>query len=116
MKRQSQDGDSQSEELYFEPDVIPLVPEFIQKKEEKLTGALRGTAYHRVLECLDYRRADSARQIREQMESWVEEQKLSPLQRDCVRAEEIASFARSGLGERMALADREGRLTGSSLL
>ena len=110
LKRQSQDGDSQSEELYFEPDVIPLVPEFIQKKEEKLTGALRGTAYHRVLECLDYRRADSARQIREQMESWVEEQKLSPLQRDCVRAEEIASFARSGLGERMALADREGRL------
>ena len=85
LKRQSQDGDSQSEELYFEPDVIPLVPEFIQKKEEKLTGALRGTAYHRVLECLDYRRADSARQIREQMESWVEEQKLSPLQRDCVR-------------------------------
>ena len=40
-----------AEELYFQPDIIPLVPQFIEKKEQVLTGADRGTAYHRRSSC-----------------------------------------------------------------
>lgn len=43
-----------------EEEITPLVPRFIEeKKEEAYTGALRGTAYHRVMECLDYRRTEN---------------------------------------------------------
>ena len=43
------------EVLYEEPEVVPLLPAFL-KEEEPLTGASRGTAYHRVMELLDLRR------------------------------------------------------------
>ena len=42
-----------AEALYEEPEVVPLIPQFL-KKEEKLTGALRGTAYHRLMELLNF--------------------------------------------------------------
>ena len=46
-----------------EEEIMPLVPRFIEeKKEETYTGALRGTAYHRVMECLDYAEADTEEQ------------------------------------------------------
>ena len=38
---------------YEEPDVVPLIPRFLQEEEE-LTGASRGTAYHRLMELLDF--------------------------------------------------------------
>lgn len=37
--------------------IVPLVPRFIEEKketEEAFTGSARGTAYHRVMECLEY--------------------------------------------------------------
>ena len=39
--------------LYEEPEVVPLLPKFMQQ-EEGLKGAPRGTAYHRVMELLDF--------------------------------------------------------------
>ena len=41
------------EVVFEEPEVVPLLPKFMTE-EETLTGASRGTAYHRVMELLDF--------------------------------------------------------------
>ena len=41
------------EVVFEEPEVVPLLPKFMTE-EETLTGAPRGTAYHRVMELLDF--------------------------------------------------------------
>ena len=46
-------------EMFPEEQMLPLIPEFMQPEKEELKGAARGTAYHRVLEKLDYSRAGS---------------------------------------------------------
>lgn len=39
--------------MYKEPQTVPLLPRFI-KEEETLSGASRGSAYHKFLELLDF--------------------------------------------------------------
>ena len=41
------------EVVFEEPEVVPLLPKFMTE-EETLTRASRGTAYHRVMELLDF--------------------------------------------------------------
>lgn len=45
--------DVEQEELYQEETVIPLIPRFLQEQEET-SGALRGDAYHHLMERLDF--------------------------------------------------------------
>lgn len=40
-------------------DFVPTIPDFISDKEETLRANERGTAYHRVMECLDYNKIES---------------------------------------------------------
>ena len=42
-----------SESFFEEEEVIPLLPNFLQEKTKHM-GAFRGTAYHRILELLDF--------------------------------------------------------------
>ena len=39
-------------ELFEEPEIIPYIPTFL-REERKGSAAERGTAYHRVMECMD---------------------------------------------------------------
>lgn len=52
-KLRMQEESDGGEELYPESDVIPLIPQFIERTEAK-TGAARGTIYHTVMECMDF--------------------------------------------------------------
>ena len=99
LKRRQQ-AEEDSDFLYFEPDVIPLVPDFIEKKEEEYQGASRGTVYHRV----------SEEQIQEQLEEMCLSGRMSRQERDCVKVEDIWKLLCSELGKRMALAAAQGRL------
>ena len=40
--------------LYPAEEIVPYIPRFMSDKEP-VSGAARGTAYHRALECLDFR-------------------------------------------------------------
>ena len=41
--------------LYEEKEQEPIIPDFMKEsREQLLQGTARGTAYHRILECLDY--------------------------------------------------------------
>ena len=53
LKKRAYMAEEAGELLYEEEEVVPLIPEFL-KEEEELTGASRGTAYHRLLELLDF--------------------------------------------------------------
>lgn len=110
VKRQS-NLTADSYEMYEEPDIIPLIPAFMQEsKDEKLQGAARGTAYHRVMECLDYLKAGTLDEIKSQISGFVKKGKMTQEMADCIIPEEILQFAESKLGRRMADADRRGEL------
>ena len=49
MQEESDNG----EELYPESDLIPLIPQFVEKREDA-GGAARGTVYHTIMECMDF--------------------------------------------------------------
>ena len=114
LKKKSYHEDEEIEEaVYFEPDIVPLVPRFIEEKteaEEEFTGAARGTAYHRVMECLEYGKTDTSQNLKEQIEELVQNQKLSEVEAKCVRVSDICGFVECDLGQRMKAAALKGRL------
>lgn len=99
-----------SEQLYFEADVIPLVPQFMEKQEENYVGAARGTAYHRVLECLDYGRVSSVEEIAGQIRELLEKKMLGEKEALCVEPEAVWKFTCSSIGQRMKKAAQRGLL------
>lgn len=111
LKKRSYQGDYDREEvLFWEPDIVPLIPAFILEKEEEFTGAARGTAYHRVMECLDYHNVSDENDIEGQIQAFLRDKKLSGPEADCVVAEDVLRFVQSPLGLRMKRAALEGRL------
>ena len=94
-----------------EEDFVPWVPEFMkEKQEETYTGASRGTAYHRVMECLDYTKVDEPDQIRRQLRQMTDEKKLTYKEAESVRVKDIWTFVESPLGQRMKNAFQNGSL------
>ncbi len=73
-------------------------------------GTFRGTAYHRVLELLDFKRADTADGIRDQLAD-IREQGLMPDEAlDLIHVGILVRFFRSPLAARMRRADENGKL------
>lgn len=93
-----------------EEDFEPYIPNFIKEREEGISGAGRGTAYHKVMECLDYAKADTTKDIKAQIQALIKEGKLTDLEARFIRPRDILSFTQSPLGVRMARAASEGRL------
>lgn len=89
-----------SEELYPESDVIPLIPQFIEKTQEK-TGAARGTVYHTVMEWMDFAGMENAEQVEEGLHTLLERGKLTEEDIRAVRPEDFLVFAKNALAERM---------------
>ena len=89
-----------------EEEELSVVPEFIEK-QEAYTGASRGTAYHRVMECLDYSRTSSIEEIREQIKELLMQKKLKEKEAECVRPGDIFAFLKSPLGQRMKKASEK---------
>ena len=77
------------------------VPAFMAEKQEEYKGAARGTAYHRVMECLDYAETDTEEQLRAQLKRLLESQKMTGQEAECIRIRDIRRFVESGLGQRM---------------
>ena len=114
LKKRSYHEETDFEEaVYFEPDIVPLIPRFVEEKKEEgdeFTGSARGTAYHRVMECIEYNKVDSAERLKEQLHSLVQNKKMSAAEAECVRISDIRAFVECDLGQRMKKAAVEGRL------
>ena len=95
--------------LVEEEDVIPLIPKFLQEEEE-LTGASRGSAYHKFLELLDFGRAYDEESLREAVEGMKREGLLGAEMAECIRISDMLQFLTTDAGRRMHAAALAGKL------
>ena len=95
--------------VFKEEEVVPLLPKFLQEEEE-LTGANRGSAYHRLLELLDFRTRYDSEILEKDIINYIEAGKLSKEMADCIRRTDILGFLDSEAGQRMAAAAKEDSL------
>lgn len=87
----------------------PTIPEFI-KERNQLTGAMRGTVYHRVFELFDFSREHTLHSIRDMIRGFADAGLLMKEERECIRERDFLIFAESELGRRMKAAYERGEL------
>ncbi len=95
--------------LYPQEEIVPYIPRFMQEGE-RVSGAARGTAYHKVLECVNLSQMYHSEQVKKALEELVEAGKLSREMADAVRPYDIYAFARTELAGRMDKAAARGEL------
>ncbi len=96
-------------EMFEEPQIVPYIPAFL-REERKQSGALRGTAYHRVLECIDLSGIRHSAQVEERIRKLVEEGKMEQTMAESVRPYDIYLFCQSDLCKRVLEAEKKGIL------
>ncbi len=111
------DRDEAAFHTFEEKEVQPYIPLF-RRGEEKVSGTVRGNAYHRVMELLDFEEvlgtaAEGSRDaaglsvsLQAFLEREVASGRLSAEYLQAVRLERIEKFLRSPLGQRMWQAQR----------
>ncbi len=90
------------------PEKERCVPAFMEGVQEENTGARRGTAMHRVLECYDF--TENPESLEEQLQRMEEEQKISRELLDLISVPSLKKFLRTGLGVRMKQAAEQKKL------
>lgn len=94
-------------EAFKEEEVIPLLPKFLQEGGE-LTGASRGSAYHRFLELLDYTRKYDAESLVAELADKVNQGLISEEMAECIRVQDILTFLETSVADRMRRASIQG--------
>lgn len=103
--------EEQGHSLFEEPEVIPYIPAFMQGSMQTVSaGALRGTAYHRMMECMDYQACAAGVSLPEQISRLTDRGMLSQEAAAMLRPEDFERFLQSPLGKRMQKAQLSGRL------
>ena len=106
LKRAGQTEEEEADTLlYPEEEIVPYIPRFMQEVEP-VSGAARGTAYHRALECLDFTGLYHSNRVKEELERLVREGKMTQEQAEVVRPFDIYAFAQTSLAKRMTEARR----------
>ena len=100
--------------LYEEEPIVPYLPKFI-RQDEGVSGTDRGSAFHKVMELLDFSiLTDSDNDleiaVQEQVQKMLEEGRLSQTYYDAVSIPKIVTFLESKVAKRMAAADAAGKL------
>lgn len=113
------DKDEAAYHAFEEKEIQPYIPAF-RRQEEKVSGTVRGNAYHRVMELLDFGRvlgsetpgdsAGTAQRLKEFLKEEVESGRLKPEYAEAVNEKKILLFLQSKLAYRMLRAERDGRL------
>lgn len=105
LKKRSVLAEEAGQEMYEEPEVVPLLPGFLQE-EEALTGASRGSAYHKLLELLDFTEEYDEKSLSAAIGKLRAAGRLTREMAECIRCEDILRFLRCGSGKRMHRAAR----------
>ncbi len=102
------------QELYKEEGFESYVPAFISGEEEAVSGGRRGSAYHRVMELMDFTIALKDDNVAEAIESVrnrsIEELRISAEDNQLVSASKVLAFMQTELAKRMGVAQEKGRL------
>ena len=86
-----------------------IIPKFISGEEVKLAANERGSAYHRVMECLDYSVSVNLDGVKADINRMLETGKMNELQVKSVNPWDINTFVQSDTGKRAASAVRSGK-------
>ena len=104
--------------MYEEETVVPYLPGFLEK-DESVSGSMRGSAYHKVMELFDFAKltsevTDDRRAVEELMKQELEQMRhdgrLSDDYYAVVSVPKIVTFLMSETAARMGVAARDGRL------
>jgi len=106
------DRDEAAYHEFEEREVQPYIPAF-RREEEKVTGTVRGNAYHRVMELLDFEKilpSCGAEQLQAFLREEVESGRLKPEYVQAVNEKKILRFLETELADRMWRAEKDGNL------
>ena len=93
-----------------EKELFPYIPPFMQQKVE-MSGAERGTAYHRVMELVDFRKPPAKyEEWQQSLEEMVKTGRLSERQKECIYIPILCKFMTSDIARRMRKAAESGLL------
>ena len=96
-------------QLYAQEETSPYIPKFIEAKEEEGGGSRRGSAYHRVMELIDFSIAmeqeNRAELLRAGRQKAVDELRIPKEEDALVREGKILAFLDTELAKRMAIAE-----------
>ncbi len=96
-------------EMFEEPEIIPYIPAFL-REERSISATERGTAYHRVLECMDLADIYHTDQVKERIDHLVQTGMLTEAGALSILPFEIYRFCKSPLCARMLQAEKRGLL------
>lgn len=112
LKKYSQSVDQEhAVSLFAEQEIVVLIPKFMQADTE-VSGAVRGTAYHKLLEEMDFM-ADgqiSLSQMTKQAAHLIQTGKLTKEEMELIDLKKMTHFLKSELGCRMGKAQKDGLL------
>ncbi|HHX11554.1 MAG TPA: UvrD-helicase domain-containing protein [Clostridiales bacterium] len=94
----------------FIPEFTPTIPNFISKKETDVSGADKGTLYHKVLKLLDLSKAHNIDDVNKQISAMVLGNKIEESHLSLLNLEYIYNFINSKTAKRMAKAQLDNRL------
>lgn len=109
LKKQQMSGEENGEPLYKEEEVLPLLPKKLQEREE-LQGAARGTAYHKLLELLDFRVYYEKKSLEDAVEMLWKNQRISEEMYRSIRISDLFTFLQTDVAKRMHQAAVSGML------
>ncbi len=104
-------GDDDAEKRFPDPIPDPYLPRFISEQDEN-DGALRGTAFHRLMECMDLSSASEPYDIwvQNEIERLCNEGRILPEDAARIDVEKVSGFMKTDLSRRMSEAARHGLL------
>ena len=109
LKKRAYMEEEAGEVLYQEPEAVPLVPRFLGA-EEAASGAVRGTAYHKFLELLDFEKEYTRESLEEHLKHLQTKGRISPEIAEAVKTEDFLKFLQCESGKRMHQAAKKKQL------
>lgn len=100
---------------FEEQEIIPYEPRF-KRSEEKVSGTVRGNAFHKVMELMDFAlvyeegSGKLCEKVRSFLDREVENKRLSEEYRRAVNERKLVHFLENPLAQRMYQAERKGQL------
>lgn len=116
-----EEKEESSVHLFEEERIVPYIPDFMrEKKPDNISGTTRGSAFHRVMELLEYAEvlegwdeldyAARKKRLEDILNDFVKEGRLTDEYYQAVSVKKIINFLSSGLAKRMAMAEQNGQL------
>ena len=109
LKKRAYLAEEAGELPYEDEPVVPLIPRFLQEEEE-ITGAPRGTAYHRVMELLDFTKEYDLEGTEAAIAKMCESGRIAGEMAESVKLKDILTFIHTTSGQRMKQAAEDDKL------